>query len=47
MRHSRRRLIMAAVSGLALTALIAGPATVAAKRSTDVRFATFAGQSVT
>ena len=55
MRHSRRRLIMAAISGLALTALIAGPATVAAKRSTDVRFATFnaslnrftAGQLVT
>jgi hypothetical protein len=54
MRHSRRRLAMAAVSGLMLTALVAGPTATAAP-SSDVRFATFnaslnrnfAGQLVT
>jgi hypothetical protein len=41
MRHTRRRLIMAAISGLTLIALLVGPgATVAARRS-EVRFATF------
>ena len=56
MRPTRRRLILAAISGLTLTALLAGPgAIVAAKRPADVRFATFnaslnrfsAGQLVT
>jgi hypothetical protein len=56
MRHTRRRLILAAISGLTLTALLAGPGSiVAAKRPADVRFATFnaslnrfsAGQLVT
>jgi hypothetical protein len=42
MRHTRRRLILAAISALTLTALVVGPvATVAAKRPADVRFATF------
>jgi hypothetical protein len=54
MRHSRRRLLMAAVSGLMLTALVAGPTAIAAP-SSEVRFSTFnaslnrnfAGQLVT
>jgi hypothetical protein len=42
MRHARRRQMMAAVIGLALTALVIGPgATVAGGRPSGVRFATF------
>jgi endonuclease/exonuclease/phosphatase family protein len=42
MRHTRRRLILAAISALTLTALVAGPgAIVAAKRPAEIRFATF------
>jgi endonuclease/exonuclease/phosphatase family protein len=42
MRHTRRRLILAAISALALTALVVGPgAIVAAKRPAEIRFATF------